>query len=145
MVKVGEGCRNNMYSRLSPRNALEKPKFWRPLKIWLRTLKIWLSWRKSGCHSKVNYPQICKESSSVFPGVGWWWLILKSHIVPQIVLLRCAICTSDKQTGLKSVFLANLSWAPCALCRSLLKAYEQISAAGRTVFFLMSLLQNRPL
>lgn len=144
MIKVEEGkggSRSNMYNRLSPRNALEKPKFWRPLKIWLRTFR----WRMSGCHSKVNYLQIGKESPSVFPGVGWWWLILKSHIVPQIVLLRCAICTSDKQTRLKSAFLANLLWAPHALCRSFLKVYEQISTAGRTVFFLVRLLQNRPL
>lgn len=36
MVKVEEGkggSRSNMYNRLSPRNALEKSKFWRPLKI----------------------------------------------------------------------------------------------------------------
>lgn len=108
-------------------------------KMWLRPF----SGGTSGCHKWK--PAFLKSLKRILLLHQEWvggassWM---PHLTQIVILFMCTTCMSDKQPRLEIAFLVNLSWAPYTLWRSFGKAYEPVSAAGRTIFLLMRRLQN---
>lgn len=111
-------------------------------KTWLRTF----SGGTSGRHKwkpafLKSFKKILLLHQAWVGGASSWM----PHLTQIVILFICTACMSDKQPRLETAFLVNLSWAPYILWRSFGKAYEPVSAAGRTIFFLMRYLKNVPL